>query len=195
MADEKDSEKQTDSEQEKTDEKTVEKKSGIGLLQWIIVGIVVAVCAGSGFGLGRLLAGPRTPETTESSQQDEPAPPEDIKPDSSAAGTEKVWYYPLEPVVANLDEPGVTRYVRATLILAIKSQVDQKKTVLLLEEKKPILANWLTIHLASLSLDDIRGDKNLRRVQSQVLDAFNEKLFPNTKPQIEKILFKEFAVQ
>ena len=107
----------------------------------------------------------------------------------------KVWYYDLDPVVANLDEPGVTRYVRATLTLAISPEADTGKTTAYLNEKKPLLTNWLTIYLASLRLEDIRGDKNLRRIQSEVLDTFNEKVFPDAKPRIEKVLFKEFAIQ
>jgi flagellar basal body-associated protein FliL len=71
----------------------------------------------------------------------------------------------------------------------------QKYTAFLDEEKKPTLTNWLTIYLAGLTLEDIRGDKNLRRIQSQILDAFNEQLFPDAKPQIKHILFKEFAIQ
>ena len=59
----------------------------------------------------------------------------------------------------------------------------------------PILTNWLTIYLASLSLEDIRGDRNLKRIQIQILDAFNEQLFPNQKPKIKRVLFKEFAIQ
>jgi flagellar basal body-associated protein FliL len=57
------------------------------------------------------------------------------------------------------------------------------------------LKNWLTIYLSSQTIEDIGGDKNLRRIQSQILDAFNERLFPNTKPKIKEVLFKEFAVQ
>ena len=146
-------------------------------------------------GLSRLLAGSSTSETDESSQQDEPAQAEYLKANGSATDSQKNWYYDLEPVVANLDVPGVTRYVRATITLEINPEVEKKKGIALLEEKTPLLTNWLTIYLASLTLDDIRGDRNLKRVQLQILDAFNEKLFPDTKPQIKHILFKEFAIQ
>ena len=74
-------------------------------------------------------------------------------------------------------------------------EIDVKKGTAFIEEKKPILTNWLTIYLAGLSLEDIRGDRNLKRIQSQIVDAFNEKLFPDAKPQIKTILFKEFAIQ
>ncbi|MHC4622282.1 MAG: flagellar basal body-associated FliL family protein [Planctomycetota bacterium] len=199
MADEKDIEKQADLEEENTGEKTDKtaksEASGIPFLTWIIMAVVVALSAGAGFAIGRLFAASRRPVATEPSQQKDPKQAEEPQPDRSAVNPEKVWFYDLEPVVANLDVPGVTRYVRATLTLAISSQIEQEQGVTLLEEKKRLLTNWLTIYLASLTLEDTRGDRNLRRIQSQMLDAFNEKLFPDTKPLVENILFKEFAVQ
>ncbi|HEW79908.1 MAG TPA: flagellar basal body-associated FliL family protein [Phycisphaerales bacterium] len=190
--DKKDVEKQEDSKAKKSDGKGLVSR----FLPLIIMAVVVVFCAGAGFGLSRLLAGPDTAQTAEPAQEDEPTQAEDLKADvDSAAETQKSWYYPLEPVVANLDEPGVTRYVRATLMLEISPEVDQKKGIAFIEEKKPLLTNWLTIYLAGLGLEDIRGNRNLKRIQLQILDAFNERLFPDAKPGVKKILFKEFAIQ
>jgi flagellar basal body-associated protein FliL len=182
----KEEEKQEDSKAENTGEKPSSGRS----LPWVIMAVVVVASAGAGFGLGRLFAGSRTSETAELAPQDDL-----VLAGGSAKNSKKTWYYDLEPVVANLDVPGVTRYVRATLTLEISRELEQKKGNALLVEKKPILTNWLTIYLASLSLGDIRGDKNLRRIQSQITDAFNEILFPDAKPQIENVLFKEFPIQ
>lgn len=190
--DKKEVKKQEDSKAEKGDKKALISR----FLPWIIMAVVVVFCAGAGFGLSRLLAGPDTAQTAEPAQEDEPTQAEDLKADvDSAAETQKSWYYPLEPVVANLDEPGVTRYVRATLMLEISPEVDQKKGIAFIEEKKPLLTNWLTIYLAGLGLEDIRGNRNLKRIQLQILDAFNERLFHDAKPGVKKILFKEFAIQ
>ncbi|KPJ66614.1 MAG: hypothetical protein AMJ43_07510 [Coxiella sp. DG_40] len=176
-------------------EQTDEKVPSTGILPWIIMAGIVVVCAGAGFGLGRLLARSRTPETAEPTQENRPAPVQQLTSDDSATDAQKTWYYDLEPVIANLDEPGVTRYVRAAIILEMNPNVDKNKGTDLLNEKKPILTNWLTIYLASLTLEDIRGDRNLKRIQSQICDAFNEKFSPDAKPQIKQILFKEFAIQ
>ena len=202
MADADDAEKQKDTEVEETEKSTEEKPekktSGGGILQWIIMAVVVTLCAAAGLGLARLFADSTTSEKTESSQQDQPTQPEGVKPeatDLSARDSQKAWYYDLKPVVANLDEPGVTRYVRAALTLEINHQVDESKGIDFLEQKNPLLTNWLTIYLASLSLEDIRGDRNLKRIQLEILNAFNERLFPDARPQIKKVLFREFAVQ
>jgi len=186
-----DTKKQEDSQATKKEEKT----SSGGMLQWIIMAVVVIICIGAGFGVGRILGGNETPEPAQPPRQDQPTPIENIKENDSTTDSQKGWYYELEPVVACLDEPSVTRYIRAILTLKLSSELDEKQGTALLEEKKPVLINWLSIYLSGLSVDDIRGETNQRHIQLQILDAFNEKLFPDARPQIKKILFKEFVVQ
>ena len=77
----------------------------------------------------------------------------------------------------------------------MSSELDAKKGTAFLDEKRPILINWLTVYLSSLGLEDIRGDNNLRSIQSHIRDAFNEELFPDSKSQILQVLIKEFPVQ
>jgi len=72
---------------------------------------------------------------------------------------------------------------------------ETEKGTAFLEQKKPLLKNVLTIYLAGLNVEATRGDKNLNRIQSEVCDMFNERLYPNGKPLIKGILIKEFAVQ
>ena len=197
MADADDTKEQEKEEkQEATKPEAGDKKSLVGrLLPGVAIAVLVVIFAGAGFTLGRLFAGSGAPQTPGASEQDQSAQGENLEAKGSADDAQKTWYFDLEPVVANLDVADVTRYVRASLTLEVSSEVDEKKGTAFLKEKKPILTNWLTVYLASLGLDDIRGDSSLKRIQSQVLDAFNEKLFPDSKPKIKHILFKEFAVQ
>jgi flagellar basal body-associated protein FliL len=64
-----------------------------------------------------------------------------------------------------------------------------------LDEKKVILQDWLTTYLAGLSLENVRGTKNLTRIKNEIRDQFNRLLFESEKPYVERILIKEFAVQ
>jgi len=184
-------------EPKKPEAKKSDKKSLIArLLPWIIMVIVVLICAGAGFSVGRLFADPGTPdEDVSNSETNTQDLSDDLKSDSAADGSGKVWYYDLDPVVANLNEPTVTRYVLASLVLEMSPDMDVKNGTVFLDEKKPILINWLTVYLSSLSLEDIRGDKNLRSIQSHIGDAFNEQLFPDSPSQIKQVLIKEFPVQ
>ncbi len=187
---------------EKEESKTEdgEKKSLFGsLLPSLILVVIVLISAGSGFGLGRLFGKSRAPEAEvveTGSEADKPAKAGKTgSVGDSSKDSENVWYYDLDPVVASLNEPSVTRYVRASLTLQISAQLDQSDGIALLDQKKPILINWLTVYLSGLTLDDIRGDKNLRSIQSIILESFNDQLFPDSKPQIKQVLIKEFPVQ
>jgi flagellar basal body-associated protein FliL len=192
----------TDQKEEQNDQPTSQtepiRKSFVSrYLLWILMVVIILVCAGAGLGLGRLLASSRGPSSGahESNVESQVQDPESESSNSMTGDSQKVWYYDLDPVVANLNEPGVTRYVRATFILEVSSGLDKKEGTAFFDEKKPVLINWLTVYLSSLGLEDIRGDKNLMSIQSHVCDAFNEKLFPHSKPQIKRVLIKECPVQ
>lgn len=173
----------------------IKKPSAIGrFLPWIIMSLIVMISAAVGMGLGRLFAGSGE-EVPDPAAQSESSPDTLNMEELTAKEAEKVWYYDLDPVVANLNEPGVTRYVRATFTLEMIPEIDQKKGTEFLDEKKPILINLLTIYLSSLKVEDIQGDKNLRSIQTRVREVFNETLFPDVKPQIKNVLIKEFPVQ
>jgi flagellar basal body-associated protein FliL len=100
----------------------------------------------------------------------------------------------MEPTIVNLDEPRLARYIRASIVLAVRGE-NFKAVSELVDKKKPELKSWLTVYLAGCSLEDVRGPKNLNRICREVREAFNEQLWPGGKPLIEKVLLKEFAVQ
>jgi len=171
------------------------KKGGKGtLLTWLIPVLTLIVCAGAGFAVSRLF-GTRGPAQNVAAAQ--PAETLDVgqMPPLNAADTEATWYYDLESVVANLNEPNVTRYVRVTLTLEVGNGMAQKDGVPFLEQKGPLLKNWLTLFMSNQTVEDIRGERNLRQVQAQIADMFNQGLFPNSKPCIRRVLFKELSIQ
>ena len=180
-------------EEKKEEQKAPEKEAGgkTGLLAWIIITVVVSLLSGSGFFLGRLLAGSglASPKEGETASEEVDAANEE----SLEAGEN--WFYDLEPVVSNLDGAGLTRYVRASITMEISGELKEVDSEALFKAKNPILRNWLAVYLASLSVEEARGDKNLKRIQLVILDSFNETLFPDSKPLIKQILFKEFAIQ
>lgn len=194
MADEEEIKEQK--EQKEPNAETGEKQSLISrLLPWIIIVVVAIFSAGSGFGLGRIFAGSRTPDPEEADLESDESAQANKANDDSVEDTDKIWYYDLEPVVANLNEPSVTRYVSATLTLQMSSELEQKEGAELLDKNKPILINWLTVFLSGLRLEDIRGDKNLKSIQAKICEAFNDQLFPDSKPKIKQVLIKGFPVQ
>lgn len=166
----------------------------IGTLTWVIMGAVVVLLAGSGFILGRLFAGSSSSETIDPPQEDVQTEEQEVN--ESGEASKDSWYYKdLESVVVNPDEPGATRFIRVGLILEINSELSEEKARAMIEDKKPPLINWLNLYFKSLTLAEMENDGDMKRILSQTCDAFNEILFPDAKPQIKKILIREFNIQ
>jgi flagellar basal body-associated protein FliL len=171
------------------------KSSSLGLFTWLIMAAVVIAGLVGGFALAQLVAGTQSHQLSnangENSLENKTIKEMLVEIPADA----KLWNYDLEPVVANLDEPGVTRYARITVTMQLSPQMNQEKGTFFLEEKKLVLRDWLTTYIAGLSLEQVRGSRNLGRIKNEIRDAFNELIFPESKPFIHGILFKEFAVQ
>jgi len=180
---------------EKASESEAQDRKGKSskLIPWLIPAVTVALCAGGGFLIGRLF-GTRGPAQNVAASET-PTATAPVLPPVNGAATGSSWYYDLEPVVANLNDPGVTRYVRIALTLEVNDKLAEKDGTPFFEQRKPLLKNWLTLFVANLTLEDIRGERNLRHVQSQIADTFNQGLFPNATPCIQRVLFKELSIQ
>ncbi|MHC5060370.1 MAG: flagellar basal body-associated FliL family protein [Planctomycetota bacterium] len=177
-----------------------QKAPSFGLVTWIVMAAIVMAGFAGGFALAQLIAG-SGPEATQAGKADE-AETNDASEDPAVNDMliekpqdEKPWSYDLEPVIANLDEPGVTRYARVAITLHLSPQMDLAKGTPFLDGKKAVLRDWLTTYIAGLSLERVRGTRNLARIKKEVRDSFNELLFPQSKPFVSDILFKEFAIQ
>lgn len=103
-------------------------------------------------------------------------------------------YHEFPAIVVNPNTPRLERYVRATVVLAVKKD-DDKAAKGRLEEKKPELISWLTVYLSGCTLEEFRGPKNLNRIRREVQEAFNDHLFRDARPLIDHVLFKEIAIQ
>jgi flagellar basal body-associated protein FliL len=155
----------------------------------------VVVCAGAGFAVGRMFGTRGQARTASAAEQ--AGPVEAVAKEKITSGSEKgePWFYDIEPIVANLNEPGVTRYVRVALTLEVGNGMATKEGTEFLDQKKPLLKHWLTLYLSNQTIDGVRGEKNLKQVQTQITDALNQGLFPNGKPRIVGVLFKELSIQ
>ncbi|MBN2511354.1 MAG: flagellar basal body-associated FliL family protein [Sedimentisphaerales bacterium] len=182
-------------QQDKQDEQGKNPAGGqkMGYFIWLIMAVVVIAGATGGFALSQLLGGQPVPaETTE---QTEPEKPEVFDPAAANPGQKSWPYDKLDPIVANLDEPGVSRFVRVSVILEMSPKMDPIKGPEFLDEKKVLLQDWMTTYFAGLSLEDVRGSRSLTRIKRDIQDQVNQLLFGSEKTYVERVLFKEFAVQ
>lgn len=164
---------------------------------WIILAGIIIASAGAGLGAAKIFArsSPATKPQTEQTQPEPPPRQQELLNTDNKDSEQVSWSINMEPVVASLKEPRVDRYVRVTLTLEMSPEAQKDKTGQFIKNNTAILRNWLTIYLADLTLEDVSGRRNLKRIQAEILDGFNELLFPDTKPLIVRVLFNEFAIQ
>lgn len=184
-----------DQETGKSPQDAQSKAKGIGtkMAPLLITILTIALCAAAGFVVGRLF-GTRGKARTVSAEEANPLG-DALHKDMGEPDVGQGWYYHLDPVVANLNEPGVTRYVRVALIFEMSNSLKQAEGTALLDGQKPIMMHWLRLYLSNETLEDFRGEKNLRRMETELSDAFNQRLFPDAKSLVKRILFKELSIQ
>ncbi len=173
--------------------KTVEKddaaRSGPqGVFIWVITLAIVVGGTVGGFALAQLIAQaePRNASAAKTPEKD-----------FFAADAQKTlpWQHDLEPVIANLDEPGVTRFLRVGVTLVMSPEMDQTKGQEFLNDRTPLLTDYISGYIAGLTLERVRGQNNRNRIKREIQAGFNDLLFPDAKPYVHNVLFREFAVQ
>ncbi len=164
----------------------------IGNLVPIIVVLVVMVLGGgAGFAVATLMQPSPPPAETDQIAQDQ----EDLGETETIEDTPvNFTYFEFEPILVNLNDPRQARYMQTTIHLGINSEVfsEASKTI---ERMMPDLKDWLIVHLSGCRIEDVAGDINKTRLKLRILNAFNDMLWPKSKPLIDKIVFVESTIR
>lgn len=164
------------------------KASKGGKMRLVLFALVISLAGGAGGGAAAFFTAPKALEEELTEEAAEIAPS-----DTTSAFHDYAYYdFDLPPI--NLNVARLNRYIKATVTLAMR-QDDSEQTVPLLEKRNVELKNWLMTYMAGLTLEEVQGQKNIQRIQREIRDAINEQLWPDRRPRIEQVLFKEFAVQ
>lgn len=183
--------KTTDAAQQPPEAKKEKEKSSVdagggGLRTWILLGLgVVVVAGGAGAATGWLLnsgpeevvgTGPAGLDVQEGEKQKE------------------FEYYPFEAVTVNLNVRRGNRYLKIKMFLAV-AQGEKDEAFSEIDKKQKELKNWLMGYLRDHTLEEVTGKKNQVRIQREIAQSFNERLWPEGRPRIDHVLFDEFTVQ
>ena len=157
-----------------------------GLMPLLVISVgIAAVAAGGGYVTGLML--------TRSAQAQALAPIE--TPAVPATATEEHFYYKIDPpIMANLNEPRMARYIRTSPTLVIRP-TDKDAATTLLEGKMPEVRAVLGSYLSDCTPDNVRGSDNLKRMQREIMERLNDKLWPDQRPLIVDIILEDVAVQ
>jgi flagellar basal body-associated protein FliL len=171
------------------------QKAAGSVLPWMMTLAVAVLCAVAGLTLGRLFAAYRTPDRTEHCSENLLLDLGATEKTPSSTESEQTWYYDLDPVTVNLNEPSFRHHIRASVTLEMCRELDPLKGRAFLEQNKVLLTNRFTLYLSGLARQDLRGEGKIEQVQLQIRDIFNEKLFPPSRPHIKRVLIKHLAME
>ncbi|RKY27638.1 MAG: hypothetical protein DRP83_02030 [Planctomycetota bacterium] len=167
------------------------------LLAWVLIALLVtAFSAGGGVAAAIISSGSATavplPQPGEQEAQD------DIAGEAEAIGDARIGkdfvYYEFDPLTVNLDVVRQNRYIKVTVVLAIPKE-DEADVITRLDDKKVELKDWIMTYMAGHTLEQVAGRKNMIRIQREISDTLNQKLWPNQRPRVNHVLFKDYAVQ
>jgi flagellar basal body-associated protein FliL len=186
MAEETDKTKDAQKSDAKSDKKGDAGGAKGGMVKFILLGLgVVVVAAGAGAATGFLMN-----PTTEEVVGTGPA-----VLDEQTDETQKDFeYYPFEPVTVNLNVRRGNRYLKVKMFLAV-AQDEKTEIFPNIDEKQKELKDWLMGYLRDHTLEEVTGKKNQVRIQREIAQSFNERLWPEGRPHIDHVLFDEFTVQ
>ncbi|MEZ6068212.1 MAG: flagellar basal body-associated FliL family protein [Planctomycetaceae bacterium] len=101
----------------------------------------------------------------------------------------------IDPIVANLDESRLSRYIRVSIVLSVED--GQKEPALTaLTEINPKIKDWVYGFLSGKTLDDVRGQDNQQKLRVEIQAGINSQLKAAGYPEFAKaVLFDEINVQ
>jgi flagellar FliL protein len=101
---------------------------------------------------------------------------------------------PFGDVVVNLAEDRMSRYLRVKIALKVDAE-DEKAATALVTKHKAAMKSKLISHLAGKSLKDVSGSVGVNRLQREILEKFEDILYPDGDSKLRDVLFEEYVVQ
>ena len=124
-----------------------------------------------------------------------PADEKDAKKKKAKHGhEEKLATVPVGDVVVNLSEERMTRYLRIKVAVQVEAEAEAKVKEHV-EKHKAALKSWMISHIAGKTLKDVSGTVGVNRLQREILERFDDILYPAGDSPIRAVLFEEYVVQ
>ena len=100
------------------------------------------------------------------------------KPKKVKPGEEHLAIVPVGDVAVNLAEDRMTRYLRVKVAIQVDEKAE-KTAATLVEKRKVALKSWMISHIAGKSLKDVSGTVAVNRMQREILERFDDIIYPN----------------
>lgn len=108
--------------------------------------------------------------------------------------TEATATVPFSDVVVNLAEDRMTRYLRLKLAVLTTAESEKEVTERVTKHKAAVKSKLIG-HLAGKTLKDVSGTAGVNRLQREILELFEDVMFPEGGSPLKGVLFEEYVVQ
>jgi flagellar FliL protein len=115
------------------------------------------------------------------------AAPTEAKPAAEASGEVTGAVVELDPFIVNLDEPGVSRYLKITIQLELAPKVTEEAV----NKSKQLIRDTVLSSLSGLHVKDTLGAEAKEKIRTELMARLN-KLLPD---KLRRMFFQEFVVQ
>jgi flagellar protein FliL len=106
----------------------------------------------------------------------------------------KTVIVPFSDVVVNLVDPRMQRYLRVKIAVAADADAEEEVTALLAKQKAELKSKIIS-HIAGKDTKEVSGTVGVNRLQRELLERFEDVLYPDGHSQIRAILFEEYVIQ
>lgn len=106
----------------------------------------------------------------------------------------KTVIVPFSDVVVNLHDEKMTRYLRLKIAVTAEAEYEKQVTEELTKHKAAIKSKIIS-HVAGKNLKDVSGSVGVTRLQRELLEKFEDELYPDGNSHIRAVLFEEYVIQ
>ena len=101
---------------------------------------------------------------------------------------------PVGDVTVNVNDDRVSRFLRLKVAVQCEEAAEAKAKEHV-EKNKAALRSWLVGHLAGKTLAEVKGPVAIARLQREVLERFDDMLYPEGASPLRAVLFEEYIIQ
>ena len=101
---------------------------------------------------------------------------------------------PVGDIVVNLSEDRMSRYLRVKIAVKVDAH-DEKAITALVAKHKAAMKSKIIGHLAGKGMKDVGGTVGVAKLQREILEKFDDILYPDGDSKLQEVLFEEYVVQ
>ena len=94
----------------------------------------------------------------------------------------------------NLAEERMTKYIRLKLAVSVDAE-DEKAVTALVTKQKVAMKSKIIGYLTGKTLKDVSGTVGVNKLQRELLEKFEDVLYPEGESKLRAVQFEEYVVQ